>query len=455
MNYLKQYILALAGGMILSWTMILSGAEPVVAELDPLAAEPKLSSSSAVADSAVTADNTLATLEEDIVPPEVVVSEVEDDWRELRQWFSREKHALWIMSVKVTLGLLLGVAIAWLLHWLFRLPHVKKGQSNFALRMWQAVSGPLVLILTLVWVFFSMQKVLLTVPGGYAWEVRIFFAGMVFTVTWGLFHLVELLTEKLTVIARRDTNNLDCLMVVLIGKVLKLSLLALALVFVVRNVFNLHIGTLLTGAGIIGLALAFSAKDMLANFFGSIVIVMDKPFQVGDRIKIDDCNGIVTQVGIRSTRILTEDEDIFTIPNSIFTSNKVINISRKGKIKYIFTINLTYSTTADEMKLASDILHKIVDDFHGEDLPEYKPRIFFSSLSNWSMNIKVIMWLKSSDFKVIEEYVNEINFAIVREFNANKLNMAFPTSSNYLLSDPDNPLLVSVRQPDEVINNKN
>ena len=107
------------------------------------------------------------------------------------------------------------------------------------------------------------------------------------------------------------------------------------------------------------------------------------------------------------------------------------------------------------MKLASDILHKIVDDFHGEDLPEYKPRIFFSSLSNWSMNIKVIMWLKSSDFKVIEEYVNEINCAIVREFNANKLNMAFPTSSNYLLSDPDNPLLVSVRQPDEVINNKN
>ncbi|MEG1980163.1 MAG: mechanosensitive ion channel [Victivallaceae bacterium] len=203
-----------------------------------------------------------------------------------------------------------------------------------------------------------------------------------------------------------------------------------------------------------GLALAFSAKDMLANFFGSIVIVMDKPFQVGDRIKIDDCNGIVTQVGIRSTRILTEDEDVYTIPNSIFTSNKVINISSKGKIKYIFSATLTYSTSADDMQKAVDLLHEIVDDFHGKDMPEYQPRIFFSSLGNWSMNIKVIMWLKSSDFKVIEEWVNEINFAIVRQFNANKLNMAFPTSTNYLLSDPANPVVVAMMSPEAQIIDK-
>ena len=89
------------------------------------------------------------------------------------------------------------------------------------------------------------------------------------------------------------------------------------------------------------------------------------------------------------------------------------------------------------------ILHEIVDNFHGPDKEEYRPRIFFDSLGAYSMNITVIMWLKTASFQVEEEWRTEINLAILRRFNAEHLNMAYNTVTNVVTGDPANPVYIS------------
>ena len=203
---------------------------------------------------------------------------------------------------------------------------------------------------------------------------------------------------------------------------------------------------MLTGAGVVGLAIAFAARETLSNFFGTVVIILDVPFRCGDRIKINGMDGIVTYVGMRSTRIATASESIITIPNSLIESSCVENISTKGVIRYAFNIGLVYDTSPEDIDKAIEIIHSIVDNFHGHDLESHKPRVFFESFENSSLNIKVIMWLKTSTYESEENLRSLINRQILARFNEAKLNFAFNTVTNYLCSKSEIPVIISHKE---------
>ena len=95
----------------------------------------------------------------------------------------------------------------------------------------------------------------------------------------------------------------------------------------ILSVFKVDITPFLAGAGIAGLAVALAAQDLISNFFGGAIITVDKPFKVGDRVKIDQYYGDVISVGTRSTRIKTLDHQIVTIPNNKITTNIIVNYS--------------------------------------------------------------------------------------------------------------------------------
>lgn len=102
---------------------------------------------------------------------------------------------------------------------------------------------------------------------------------------------------------------------------------------------------------------------------------------------------------MRSTRILTDDESVYTIPNSKIAESNIENISRRGLIRFAFTLGLVYDTSDENMAKAMKILHGIVDNFKGQDLPAYTPRIFFDTFGASAMNIRVIMWLKTGQLR--------------------------------------------------------
>ena len=141
---------------------------------------------------------------------------------------------------------------------------------------------------------------------------------------------------------------------------------------------------------------------------------------------------LMAKRGMRSTRILTGYESIVSVPNNTIAEEAIENISNRGVIRYLFTAGLVYGTTAEQMQLAMKLIHEVVDNFKGPDAPQRNPRVFFEEFAASSLNIRVIMWLKTTSFEKEEALRTEINLEILRKFSENNLEMAFNTTTNCL-----------------------
>lgn len=126
-------------------------------------------------------------------------------------------------------------------------------------------------------------------------------------------------------LAEKSESDWDDRLVELLELIVKYVVWFAALMFILKGVFNFDITPFLAGAGIAGLAIALAAQDIISNFFGGAIITIDKPFKVGDRIKVDTYYGDVISIGPRSTRLRTLDHQIVTIPNNKITTNVIIN----------------------------------------------------------------------------------------------------------------------------------
>ena len=312
-----------------------------------------------------------------------------------------------------------------------------------------ALNGPFVFAVMMAGIFLSFLPVLNTFSAeSFLYDVRFFFTVLALTAAWAAMNLVGIVNEKLQALAKRDDNSLDDLMVRLLRNILRILVFATTVFFIGQSIFRINITALLAGAGVLGLGAALAAKDTLSNFFGTIVILFDRPFKLGDRIQVGEVEGVVTEVGMRSSKILADDESFYTLPNSLLTTQAVRNINLKNHLKFFFTITMTYDTTEQQMRKAIQVLHEITDNFKGPDRPCFSPRIFFSGFASSSMNITVIMWLKTESYAQEEQWKSELNLAILRRFAEENLSMAYPTTTTYLLTQKNAPLEIRMAETD-------
>ena len=368
----------------------------------------------------------------DPLDPNQLFHTVSTDAEKTENWFFREQDKILNLAFSCFLSIILGIFAAWAIRKFFRCL-IRKHPDAWRWKVLYALTTPVVLLAVLISCFLFSIPVLKTLPAYlYDLDLRLFYASAVFAFAWGIFRLVSVLDQKIRRLAERSDNSLDNLTVSMIGNTLKIAIALTAILFVGQNIFNLNITALLASAGIIGLAIALAAKDTVSNFFGTIVIIADCPFRIGDRIQSGSISGIVTHIGMRSSKILTADESVYTVPNSILTNSALCNINRRGCIKHGMELGLTYDTSPEQMEKALRILHEILDDFHGPDKPEYLPHIFFSGFGAYSLNIRVTIWLKTVSFAEEEKLLNELNLAILKRFNEAGLEFAFPTQTLYL-----------------------
>lgn len=353
-------------------------------------------------------------------------------------WFHRERHALFVLLAGAVLTIGIGVGLGIGMQKIIRAQRAVK-QNSLRWQLIWALSLPLLLLGVVIALFLLMLPVLQTLPRLYKFDARLFFTLVTLIITWAGMRLISVLSMRMSQYAASADNNLDQLMVEITRKVLKITLIIVSILFIGQSIFNLNITTLLAGAGVVGLAIAFASRETLANFFGTLVIILDRPFRCGDRIQVNGVDGLVKAVGMRSTRILTADESVYTIPNSRIAECDIENISNHGVIRFAFTIGLVYETPGGDIEKAMKILHEIVDDFHGKDPQSRQPRVFFETLGSSALNLKVIMWLKTTTYETEEKWRTEINLAVINRFNEAGLNMAYNTVTSYLRGDPAYP----------------
>jgi MscS family membrane protein len=191
---------------------------------------------------------------------------------------------------------------------------------------------------------------------------------------------------------------------------------------------GVDVTSLVAGLGIGGLALAMAAKDTIANIFGGASIFADRPFEIGDTIKVSGMTGVVEEIGVRTTRLRTYDDTVFVIPNSTVADSPLENISMRQKRRRIIEIGLTYDTTYEQLQTAKEIVAKILVDAGGI---EEGPTIRLDSFGEFALILKVVYWVL-----VPSEYWGKIaliNEEILKRFNEAKLEMAFPTQTIHVV----------------------
>lgn len=254
-------------------------------------------------------------------------------------------------------------------------------------------------------------------------------------ISWTMYRLVSVIDYLVGRFAKRSDNDLDGLVVPAISRTLKVIVVVFSVLLIGQNIFNINITTLLAGAGVAGLAVAFAAQDTIANVFGSIMVILDQPFKAGEVVKVSDITGQVEQIGFRSTKIRTLNGHLVTIPNKNMANATIENISKRPSIKHEINLALVYDSAPDKMERAVKILHEIFDN-HENMKPEFPPRIFFNSFKDWSLNIYIIIWFGSSDYFAFLEWLHRKNLEILKRFNEEGIEFAFPSNTTYLAGDP-------------------
>ena len=254
----------------------------------------------------------------------------------------------------------------------------------------------------------------------------------VIAIAWILFRLVEILERVLEDLTARTETTLDDQLVPILRKAIRIFVVILAVLFILQNALHQNIGTLLAGLGLGGLAFALAAKDMVSNFFGSVTIFADRPFHLGERVKIAGHDGMVEEVGFRSTRIRTLDGNLVTIPNATVANETIENVARRPFIKRVLDVTVTYDTPAAKLHRAVEIIREILDQRKQHFHSDCPPRVYFNDFNAASLNIVVYYYFAPPDWWEYLEFTHEFNMELLRRFNEEGIEFAFPTQTLYL-----------------------
>ncbi|MDW8344622.1 MAG: mechanosensitive ion channel family protein [Verrucomicrobiae bacterium] len=256
----------------------------------------------------------------------------------------------------------------------------------------------------------------------------------VFAVAVGatIIYLALRLVDLLLIVVERKFFSGDAQTARLMMPVLRKSLKVFVIIIgalTLAQYMGLPITSVVAGLGIGGIAVALAAQNTLANVFGTITILADRPFRVGDRVQIDKFDGTVETIGLRSTRIRTLDGHLVTLPNKIVADSGITNISLRPNIRQLFTISLTYDTTPEKMREALQIAREVIG----------RHPLTHDFIVNWrdfgphSLDIFVVYWAKTTDFKEFLAALEEINLELKARYDARGLNFAFPTRTIHLV----------------------
>ncbi len=288
---------------------------------------------------------------------------------------------------------------------------------------------------------FMCQKRLVFGPTGinetieYYW-IKAVLAVAAIALAYALYRMVDVIEYYLLKLTSKTKTKLDDMLVPVIRKSLRVTIAIIASLWIADGVLGADVKAILLSAGIGGIAIALAAKDTIANFFSSIMIFADNPFQVEELIKINGQYGCVEEVGFRSTRIRTLEGHLVTVPNSVITNSIVDNVSQRPFIRRTSNITITYGSGHAKAKRAVEIIKEILADIpEANTTPEKPPRVYFSDFNDWSLNIYMSYWVKPADYWLYHEVNQRVNLEMMKRFEAEKIEFAFPSQTLYVKKD--------------------
>lgn len=292
------------------------------------------------------------------------------------------------------------------------------------------VAGPLALVLQiLLWYAAAAIIVLPEEPV----DVRILvFQGLdvavAVSIVWLLFRLIDVAALVMARFSDETESRLDDQLVPLLRKTLKIFVALIIGVMIVQNL-GYSVTSVIASLGIGGLALALAAKDAVANFFGSLVVFTDQPFHVGDWISVDDLEGVVEEVGFRTTLVRKFDKSLATVPNQVFTTSTITNHSMREMRRIKLTVGITYEAGPADIE---ELKRRVSTILAGMPIIDPSFHVYFDGFGASSLDLLVMCFARTTDYVDFMSAREELMLKVMRTVDDLGLEMAFPTRTVYL-----------------------
>lgn len=261
------------------------------------------------------------------------------------------------------------------------------------------------------------------------WEKGLIALGINLILLAILFKVLDIADQKIRIkIQNSETNSPLLRFMPIITKLLKAVLIFIALTGFLQSQ-GYSVSSILAGFGIGGIAVGMAAKDALANIFGSIEILSDHVYKVGDYVKVNDIEGYVEDINMRSTKIRDLDHFLISVPNNIAANAIITNVSRAKKRFINITFGVTYSTDNDNLTKAQEILKQTAAE-HKEIHNEFTVAVH--DLGESSINIRFRGYVKSGSYDKFLKVRGEFIEQVVRKYREIGIDFAFPSQSVYI-----------------------
>jgi MscS family membrane protein len=331
----------------------------------------------------------------------------------------------WLISVFFVLGFLL---IARVFSWISKriiLKIAKKTNTRLDDLLLNKIGSPIALAIILGGIWFAIIRLHFN-PKFDEILTDVYKISVILNVTWIFSRITNSLIKEFLVPYSEKKETVDDHVIKVLQKTINVIIWIFGIVVALGNV-GINIAAIITGLGIGGIAFALAAQDTIKNIFAGIIIFIDRPFRLGDRIKLDHFDGFVEDIGLRSVRIRTLDKRLLTISSSKVIDSVVENVTVEPAHQVVLSLNLTYCTTPEQMTQALELLKQLPS-----SVPEIEKDVaaFFSGYGDSSLNIKLFYNIRKE--MDISEVESKMNLIILSLFNKNGLKFAYPTSTVYL-----------------------
>ena len=260
--------------------------------------------------------------------------------------------------------------------------------------------------------------------------IRIIF--YIIIVSLGL-NLISKLTKHLShALKLKDTNSLLLRFMPLLDNIIKVVFLFFIVIIFLKR-YGIEATSLLAGIGIGGLAIGFAAKETIANLFGSVALILDNAYKVGDYIYISqdimgkNVEGTVVDINLRSTKLRTMDNSLIIIPNNVTANQVVSNISRRNKRLIREIITLTYKANKETIIEVINIIYDILKS--NENIDKSDINVVLESLSDYSVNLLVLAYSNKTLYSEYIKVKSDLLLNIYNKFNENNIEFAYPTQT--------------------------
>jgi MscS family membrane protein len=253
---------------------------------------------------------------------------------------------------------------------------------------------------------------------------------------WLVYRLIAVLDRYFLDKAHAPDSKVDRLFANVLGKTIRVFVITIGGLVILQNVTGINTAALLASLGIGGLAFALAAKEPLTNIFGTFTILADKPFKVGEWIKIDNYDGFVESVGYRSTRIRTWDGFQVTVPNQRILSSNLENMATRHFTRWKTTIKLPYGTSTRKLDRAVEIIRGILSN-HERMHPDWPPRVYFTGFDDWTLNIFISVWYNSTDWWAYYQWLHDTCRQIKSQLEEENIPLAVPPHALYMAQAGD------------------